>query len=63
MYARFAFFATAAAPPRPPYLPILRLPIAAGDLYVDQGDSSKFWKVLHFGLQNLYDPALDEWIV
>jgi len=50
-------------PPRPPYLPIVRLPIAAGDFYVDQADSSKFWKVLHFGLQNLYDPALDEWIV
>jgi len=26
-------------------------------------DSSKFWKVLHFGYQNLLDPALDEWIV
>jgi hypothetical protein len=49
-------------PPRPPYFPI-RFPIAAGDFYVDQADSSKFWKVLHFGLQNLYDPALDEWIV
>lgn len=50
-------------PTRPPYLPIIRFPIAAGDFYVDQADSSKFWKVLHFGLQNLYDPALDEWIV
>jgi hypothetical protein len=34
-----------------------------GDFYVDQEDSSKFWKVLHFGLQNLLDPALDEWAV
>jgi len=40
-----------------------RLPIMQGDFYVDRADSSKFWKVLHFGLQNLLDPALDEWIV
>lgn len=40
-----------------------RLPILSADIYVDQKDSSKIWKVLHFGLQNLYDPALDEWIV
>jgi hypothetical protein len=38
-------------------------PIMEGDFYVDENDSSKFWKVLHFGLQNLLDPALDEWIV
>jgi hypothetical protein len=40
-----------------------RLPIASADIYVDRKDSSKFVKVLHFGLQNLYDPRLDEWIV
>lgn len=40
-----------------------RLPIMQGDFYVDRGDSSKLWKVLHYGLQNLLDPALDEWIV
>jgi hypothetical protein len=41
----------------------LRIPITSADIYVDQADPSKFWKVLHFGLQNLYDPDLDEWIV
>ena len=40
-----------------------RLPIMQGDFYVHWHDSSKFWKVLHYGLQNLLDPALDEWIV
>jgi len=51
-----------ALPPLPPgFYP--RLPILSADIYVDQKDSSKFWKVLHFGLQNLYDPNLDEWIV
>jgi hypothetical protein len=40
-----------------------RLPIMQGDFYVDAADSSRFWKVLHYGLQNLLDPALDEWIV
>jgi hypothetical protein len=40
-----------------------RLGIMQGDFYVDRGDSSKLWKVLHFGAQNLLDPALDEWIV
>jgi hypothetical protein len=38
-----------------------RLPIALGDIYVDQGDPSQWWQVLQFGLQNLYDPDLDEW--
>jgi hypothetical protein len=41
----------------------VRLPIMQGDFYVHWTDSSKFWKVLHYGLQNLLDPALDEWIV
>jgi hypothetical protein len=40
-----------------------RIPILSADIYVDQNDSSKFCKVLHFGFQNLYDPNLDEWIV
>jgi hypothetical protein len=40
-----------------------RLPIALADIYVDQHDRSTFWQVLHFGLQNLYDPELDEWLV
>jgi hypothetical protein len=38
-----------------------RLPIALGDVYVDQNDASQWWQVLQFGLQNLFDPALDEW--
>jgi hypothetical protein len=38
-----------------------RLPIAIGDIYVDQRDPSQWWQVLQFGLQNLYDPQLDEW--
>jgi hypothetical protein len=41
----------------------VRVPIMEGDFYVDQEDSSKFWRVLHFGFQNLLDPALDEWAV
>ena len=40
-----------------------RLPIMHGDFFVHWTDSSKFWRVLHYGLQNLLDPALDEWIV
>lgn len=40
-----------------------RIPILLGDIYVDQKDSSKIWKLLHFGFQNIYDPNLDEWIV
>ncbi len=43
--------------------PKLRLPLMSGDFYVDQHDPTTFWKVLHFGLQNLYDPELDEWMV
>ena len=38
-----------------------RLPIGIGDIYVDQSDPSQWWQVLHFGLQNIYDPQLDEW--
>ncbi|WP_152628275.1 hypothetical protein [Streptacidiphilus neutrinimicus] len=41
----------------------LRLPLALGDIYVDQNDRSTFWQVLQFGVQNLYDPELDEWAV
>jgi hypothetical protein len=41
----------------------LRFPVALGDIYVDQRDPSRFWQVLQFGVQNLYDPALDEWLV
>ncbi|MDT0380006.1 hypothetical protein RM572_14680 [Streptomyces sp. DSM 42041] len=41
----------------------LRLPLALGDVYVDQKDRTTFWQVLQFGVQNLYDPELDEWLV
>jgi hypothetical protein len=37
-------------------------PFIEGDFYTDVKDNEKLWQVLHFGLQNLYDPALDEWI-
>ncbi|MFJ9079550.1 hypothetical protein ACIRO3_30580 [Streptomyces sp. NPDC102278] len=40
-----------------------RLPLALGDIYVDEGDRGTFWQVLQFGVQNLYDPELDEWLV
>ena len=45
-----------------PGVPI-RIPVMAGDIYVDRSDPTTFRKVLQFGLQNLYDPELDEWIV
>ena len=48
---------------KPLLLPPFTIPFMEGDFYVDEKDSSKFWKVLHFGYQNLLDPALDEWIV
>jgi hypothetical protein len=41
----------------------LRFPLMLGDFYVDRKDPTTFWQVLHFGLQNLYDKQLDEWIV
>jgi hypothetical protein len=40
----------------------LRIPVMSGDIYVDREDPSKFWQVLQFGIQNLYDPEQDEWI-
>ncbi len=49
-----------------PQLPpgnFLRFPLALGDIYVEQGDRGTFWQVLQFGVQNLYDPELDEWLV
>ncbi len=49
--------------PAIPGIPQVRIPIMSGDLYVDRKDPTKFWKVLQFGLQNLYDANLDEWIV
>lgn len=48
-------------PPQPPGF-YLRLPLILGDFYVDSKDPERIWQVLHFGVQNLYDPLLDEWI-
>ncbi|WP_034263503.1 hypothetical protein [Actinospica robiniae] len=48
-------------PKRPPGS-FLRLPLALGDVYVDQDDRGTFWQVLQFGVQNLFDPQLDEWL-
>ena len=39
-----------------------RLPFALGDVYVDQSDRGTFWQVLQFGVQNLFDPELDQWL-
>lgn len=43
--------------------PQLRFPLMSGDIYSDVDDPTKIWQLLHFGVQNLYDPNLDEWIV
>jgi hypothetical protein len=43
--------------------PTIRIPLMLGDFYVDAKDPTTFWRVLHFGLQNLYDPQLDEWMM
>lgn len=48
-------------PPQPPGF-YLRLPLILGDFFVDKKDPEKIWQVLHFGIQNLYAPDLDEWI-
>ena len=49
----------------PPNLPpgiFPRLPLALADVYVDRRNRGTFWQVLQFGVQNLYDPELDEWL-
>lgn len=43
--------------------PVARIPLMSGDIYVDRDDPSVIRKLLHFGVQNLYDANLDEWIV
>ena len=40
----------------------LRIPLMSGDIYVDRADPTRFWQVLQFGIQNLYDPEQDEWM-
>jgi hypothetical protein len=54
---------TAEEVPPLPGVPQLRIPLMSGDIYVDADDPTQFRQVLQFGLQNLYDPSLDEWIV
>jgi hypothetical protein len=54
--------ANAAAVPGLPPLPA-RFPVLIADYSVDTSDPHKFRQVLHFGLQNLHDPNLDEWII
>lgn len=44
-------------------VPAVRIPVMSGDIYVDAEDSSIIRRLLHFGVQNLYDPNLDEWIM
>jgi hypothetical protein len=47
--------------PGPPPPGVIRLPIALGDIYVSQSRRSRWWQVLQFGVQNQFDPELDEW--
>jgi hypothetical protein len=55
------FRLASAFPQGPPGL-FPRIPLAEADIYVDERNPGTFWRVLHFGFQNLYDPNLDEWI-
>jgi hypothetical protein len=49
--------------PQCPSGAFFRLPIALADIYVDRTNPRIWWQLLQFGLQNLYDPALDEWAI
>ncbi|MGO1539691.1 MAG: hypothetical protein ACTHZ9_05675 [Leucobacter sp.] len=40
----------------------LRIPLMAGDIYSDVDNPERLHQLLRFGMQNLYDPNLDEWI-
>ncbi len=42
--------------------PAFRFPVIEGDIYVERHNSSRIRKMLHYGYQNLFDPALDEWL-
>ena len=48
-------------PPGDPPPGAIRLPVALGDIYVSQSRRSRWWQVLQFGVQNQFDPQLDEW--
>lgn len=48
--------------PKPGAPAIPRIPAMVADIYVGQGNQSRWWKLLQFGVQNQFDPALDEWL-
>lgn len=54
---RVAVVVPVAPPPNP-----FTFAVMEGDFFVDRNDSSKVWKLQHFGYQNVLDPALDEWM-
>jgi hypothetical protein len=58
---RVSFVVPVAIDLLPPYPFVFRFPVLSADLYVDPKNPEIFRKVLHFGLQNIYDPDLDEW--
>lgn len=44
------------------YTKTYKWPFASADFFVDRNDSQTLWNVQQFGVQNLLDPQLDEWI-
>ncbi len=42
--------------------PAFRFPVMQADIYVERHNSSRIRKMLHYGYQNVFDPALDEWL-
>ncbi len=42
--------------------PAIRFPVIEGDIYVERHNSKRIRKMLHYGYQNIFDPALDEWL-
>jgi hypothetical protein len=58
--AGVVFFGDLQPNPGNPKFP--RIPAQLTDIYVGQGDNTRWWKALQFGVQNQLDPALDEWL-
>jgi hypothetical protein len=48
--------------PKPGVPGVPRVPAMLADIYVGKNDQTRWWKVLQFGVQNQFDPALDEWL-
>jgi hypothetical protein len=48
--------------PKPGQPAFPRIPAMVADIYVGQGNQSRWWKLLQFGVQNQFDPSLDEWL-